>query len=108
MLEVLTTDDGDLVICPHGEIGPDGSGELRHVLVHSVRRVRPSRLILDLGDVPELDPINLGAVAAACELGDDHAVTMFVRNPSALLAAQLTAAGVPRQRVRSVGGPPEI
>jgi anti-anti-sigma factor len=102
MLEMLTTDDGNLVICPHGEMDPDGSGELRHALVHSMRRVRPSRLILDLSDVPVLDSINVGAVAAACELGDDHAVTVFVQNPSATLAEQLTAAGVPRQRVRNV------
>jgi anti-anti-sigma factor len=105
MLEVLTTDDGDLVICPHGEMDPDGSGELRHVLVHVMRRIRPPRLILDLGDVPMLDSINVGTVAAACEMGDDNAVTVFVENPSALLAGQLTAAGVPRQRVRSVAHP---
>jgi len=102
MLEVLTTDEGDLVICPHGEVDPDGSGELRHALVHTMRRVRPPRLILDLADVPGLDSFDLGAVAAACEIGDDHAVTVFVQNPSADLAEQLTAAGVPRQRVRSV------
>jgi anti-anti-sigma factor len=102
MLEVLTTDDGNVMVCPHGEMDPDGSGELRHILVHALRRIRPARLILDLGDVPVLDPIDLGTVVAACELGDDHAVTMFVQNPSALLAEQLTAAGIPRQRVRSV------
>jgi len=102
MLEVLTTDEGDLVICPHGEVDPDGSGELRHALVHTMRRMRPPRLILDLADVPGLDPINLGAVRAACEIGDDHAVTVFVQNPSAVLAEQLAAAGVPRQRVRGV------
>ena len=102
MLEVLTTDDGNVMVCAHGAIDLAGSGELRHVLVHTMRRVRPAQLILDLGDVPALDPINLGAVVAACELGDDHAVTVYVQNPSATLAAQLTAAGVPRQRVRGV------
>jgi anti-anti-sigma regulatory factor len=102
VLEVRTTDDGNVVVCPHGAMDPDGSGELRHILVHTMRRVRPPRLILDLGDVPALDPINLGAVVAACELGDDHAVAVFVQNPSPTLAAQLTAWGVPRQRVRSV------
>lgn len=101
-LEVWTTEDGNVIVCPHGLMDPDGSGELRHVLVHTVRRVRPALLILDLGDVPVLDPINLGAVVAACELGDDHAVAVFVQNPSARQAEQLTAAGVPRQRVRSV------
>jgi hypothetical protein len=59
-------------------------------------------LILDLGDVPVLDPINLGAVVAACELGHDYAVAFVVQNPSAGPAEQLTAAGIPRQRVRGV------
>ena len=70
------------------------------MLVHTVRRVRPLRLILDLADVPELDPINIGSVAAACDLGDDHQVAVFVHNPPPLLAAQLAAAGVPHQRLR--------
>jgi hypothetical protein len=50
--------------------------------------------------VPELDPINVGSVAAACDLGDDHQVAVFVHNPVPLLAARLSAAGVPRQRMR--------
>jgi anti-anti-sigma factor len=102
MLEVRTTEDGTVVVCLHGVMDPEGSGELRHVLVHTVRRVRPRLLILDLTDVPALDSINLGAVVAACEMGDDHEVAVFVHNPSARLAEQLTAAGVPRQRVRTV------
>ena len=102
VLEVWTTEDGNVVVCPHGVFDPDGSGEVRHVLVHTMRRVRPPLLILDLSDVPVLDSIDVGTVAAACELGDDHEVAVFVHNPSARLAEQLTAAGVPRQRVRSV------
>ena len=100
VLEVRTIADGSVVIRPHGVIGLDKAVELRQVLVHTVRRVRPLRLILDLGDVPELDPINLGTVAAACGLGDDHQVAVFVQNPCGDLAEQLTAAGVPQQRVR--------
>lgn len=100
VLEVRTSADGSVVISPHGPVGPDKAVELRQVLVHTVRRVRPFRLILDLADVPDLDPINLGSVAAACELGDDHQVAVFVHNPCSLLADQLTAAGVPHQRLR--------
>src|SRR4051812_16223313 len=95
VLEVRTGTDGSVVITPHGSVGFDKAVELRQVLVHIVRRVRPSRLILDLADVPDLDPINVGSVAAACELGDDHHVAVFVHNPTRALARQLTAAGVP-------------
>ena len=99
-LEVRTSADGSVVIRPHGVVGLDRAVELRQVLVHQVCRVRPLRLIVDLSDVPELDPINVGSVAAACGLGDDHQVVVFVDNPSAVLAEQLTAAGVPHQRLR--------
>ena len=101
VLEVRTSADGSVVIAPHGVVGLDKAVELRQVLVHTVRRVRPLRLILDLTDVPDLDPINVGSVAAACDLGDDHQVAVFVHNPVPLLAEQLTAAGVPHQRLRN-------
>ncbi|GAA2617037.1 hypothetical protein [Paractinoplanes durhamensis] len=101
VLEVRTSADGSVVIAPHGIVGPDKAVELRQVLVHTVRRVRPLRLIVDLADVPELDPINVGSVAAACSLGDDHHVAVFVDNSIPLLARQLAAAGVPRQRLRN-------
>ncbi|WP_433291272.1 hypothetical protein ACQP2F_25055 [Actinoplanes sp. CA-030573] len=78
VLEVRTSADGSVVIAPHGVVGLDKAVELRQVLVHTVRRVRPLRLIVDLADVPELDPINVGSVAAACDLGDDHQVAVFV------------------------------
>jgi anti-anti-sigma regulatory factor len=100
VLDVRTTPDGSVVISPHGPVGVDRAVELRQVLVHTIRRVRPFRLIIDLADVPELDAINLGSVAAVCELGDDHQVAVFVHHPSALLAGQLVAAGVPHQRLR--------
>ncbi|GAA1624351.1 hypothetical protein GCM10009828_060730 [Actinoplanes couchii] len=100
LLEVNTSSDGSVVIQPHGSVGPDDAVELRQLLVHTVRRVRPLRLIVDLADVRDLDPINLGSVVAACDLGDDHQVAVFVHNPNRALAAQLHAAGVPSQRVR--------
>jgi hypothetical protein len=100
VLEVRTSADGSVVIAPHGEVGPDKAVELRQLLVHTVRKVRPLRLILDLADVPALDPINLGTVAAACGLGDDDQVAVFVHNPCRVLVEQLTAAGVPHQRLR--------
>jgi anti-anti-sigma regulatory factor len=100
VLEVSTSADGSVVIQPHGSVGPDEAVELRQLLVHTVRRVRPLRLIVDLAYVRELDPLNLGSVVAACGLGDDHQVAVFVDNPSGPLAAQLAAAGVPSQRLR--------
>jgi anti-anti-sigma regulatory factor len=82
-------------------MGYDCAVHFRQVLVHAIRKVRPLRLILDLGDVSEVDPINLGTLAALCDLADDHHVIVFMDNPSAALTDQLQAAGVPRQRLRT-------
>lgn len=100
-VDVRTGADGSVVVQPHGPMGQDCAVHLQQVLVHTVRRVRPLRLILDLGDVPAVDPINLGALAALCDLADDHHVLVIVENPTAAVAIQLTAAGVPPQRLRA-------
>ncbi|GAA2502357.1 hypothetical protein [Winogradskya humida] len=101
-VDVETCPDGSVKLRPHGHIGPEDAVELRQVLVHTVRHVRPLRLILDLHDVSELDPINLGTLTAACALGDDHHVVVFLDHSSARIAAQLAAAGVPHQRLRHI------
>jgi anti-anti-sigma regulatory factor len=102
-LSVITARDGTLVIRPHGVLGMDMAAELQRALIHAVRHVRPSRLVLDLQDVEDLDPINVGAFAAACGLGDDHRVAVFLDCSSATLADRLAAAGVPRHRLRRIG-----
>lgn len=99
-LDVATRADGTVVVRLHGDLGQDAAVEFRQVLVHTVRRVRPTRLVLDLADVSSVDPINLGTVAAACQLGDDYQVIVIVENPSAALTDRLTSAGVPHQRLR--------
>lgn len=105
-LDVQTSDDGSVIVSAQGVVGADDAVELRQLLVHAVRKLRPLRLVVDLADVVTLDPINLGTLAAACGLGDDHQVAVFLDNPSSALAADLAAAGVPRQRLRSTGGKP--
>ena len=104
-LEVRTKGDGSVVMRPHGSIGADDAVELRQLLVRTVRKVRPLRLVVDLADVSAVDPINLGTLAAACTLGDDHQVAVFVDNPPVGIAADLLAAGVPRQRLRHTAAP---
>ncbi len=104
-VDVRTGEHGSVVIQPHGELGMECAVHLRQVLVHTVRRVRPLRLILDLGDVSKVDPINLGTLAALCDLAVDHRVVVFLENSSPTVAAQLAAAGVPPQRLRSTPEP---
>jgi anti-anti-sigma regulatory factor len=102
-VDVRTDADGSVVVQPHGPMGTDCAVQFRQILVHTIRKVRPLRLIVDLGDVPDVDPINLGTLAALCDLADDHQVVVFMENLSAEVATQLTTAGVPPQRFRATG-----
>ncbi|GAA4953952.1 STAS domain-containing protein [Actinoplanes utahensis] len=101
-LDVITNSDGTIVIHPHGLLDPDDAAGLQRTLVHTIRHTRPARLVLDLADIRELDAINLGTLAAACLLGDDHQVAVFLDHTSASLAGLLTAAGVPLSRIRHI------
>ena len=100
-VDVRTGVDGSLVVQPHGILDDECAVHFRQVLIHAVRKVRPLRLILDLGDVSDLDPINLGTLAALCDMADDHKVVVFLDNSSTLVADRLRAAGVPAQRLRT-------
>ena len=99
-LDVETSPDGTLVIKPHGVLDADDAVELRRTLVHALRRLSPLRLVVDLRDLDDLDAINLGTLAAACHLGDDHRVAVFIDYCSPAIAERLTAAGVPSHRLR--------
>ncbi len=99
-LDVETSSDGTLVMHPHGVLDADDAVELRRTLVHVLRRLRPLRLVVDLRDLDDLDAINLGTLAAACHLGDDYRVAVFLDHCSPAIAERLTAAGVPAHRLR--------
>jgi anti-anti-sigma factor len=102
MVHLQTSPDGTLVIRPHDILHTGDAGELRRTLVHALYRLRPRRLVLDLHGVRDLDSINLGVLAAACDLGEDHQVTVFLDHSNAIIAEQLTAAGVPYHRLRHI------
>ncbi|MEU4623395.1 STAS domain-containing protein [Actinoplanes sp. NPDC023801] len=102
-VDVNTTPDGTLVIELHGTLDAEAAVGLRHALVDAVRHTRPLRLVMDLAEVEDLDPISLATLAAACGFGDDHQVAVFLDHPSAAIAASLTEAGIPRHRLRFVG-----
>ena len=90
-----TDADGSLIIEAHGVLDLD-----RRLLVHAVRKVRPPRLVVALGDVHTVDAINLGILAALCGLADDHDVALVLADPSREIRAELLAAGVPAARIR--------
>jgi anti-anti-sigma factor len=99
-VDVGTSPDGTLVIRPHGVLDDTDAVDLQRTLVHAIRHTRPLRLVLDLTDVQDLTGINLGTLAAACHLGDDHHVAVFLDHPQPMIAEQLACAGVPAHRLR--------
>lgn len=103
-VDVSTFPDGTLVIHPSGVLGLEASVELRRTLVQAIRHTRPVRLVIDLADVAWADSINLGTLAAAYDLGTDQRIAVFLDHPAVRLADMLTAAGVPPDRLRHVGG----
>jgi hypothetical protein len=100
-IDVVTSADGSIVVRPHGVVGQEDAVELRQLLVHTMRKVRPLRLVVDLEGVSALDAINVGTLAAACVMGDDCQVAVFMDNATPLIRGKLEAAGVPPQRLRS-------
>jgi anti-anti-sigma regulatory factor len=98
-LDVITVPDGALVLHPHALLVDDDASQLRHALIHAIRHVRPLRLVLDLADVRELGPLSLGALAAACHVGDARHVTILFDNCTTDVAAVLMSAGVSRHRI---------
>ncbi|MFI6073794.1 STAS domain-containing protein [Actinoplanes sp. NPDC051343] len=101
-VDVKIGSDGTVVIQLRGVLGPDNAAEIRRTVVRAVRHTRPLRLVIDLNDVADLDSINLGSLAAACHIGDDHNVAVFLDHSSSTIADQLIAAGVPAHRLRQV------
>lgn len=102
-VDVSTFADGTLVIHPYGALDAADAVELQRTLVHAIRHTRPLRLVIDLADVASVDAINLGTLAAACDIGADHKVAVFLDHPTSDLADLLAAAGVPRHRLRHAG-----
>ncbi|MEU4238982.1 STAS domain-containing protein [Actinoplanes sp. NPDC026619] len=100
LVDVRSDVDGSLVVTPQGALDAECAVQFRQTLVHAVRKLRPLRLVVDLAEVAAIDPINLGTLAALCDLADDHRVVVFLPNALAEIATELRAAGVPAQRLR--------
>lgn len=105
MIDAHTDTDGTLIIQPRGTLDPETAPHLRRTLVHVLRHIRPPRLIVDLHEVQDLDPISLGTLVAATELGDEHQVAVYLDHSSVTIAGRLRAAGVDTHRLRHVGVP---
>ena len=99
-VDVHTRTDGTVVVQLHGVIDIDSTVQLHQTLVHLVRRIRPLRLVIELGSVSALDPLHCGAIAALTDLADDHHVAIFIENPPPAAEAGLLAAGIDRHRIR--------
>ncbi|MCW2144188.1 hypothetical protein BXY51_008793 [Actinoplanes cyaneus] len=74
-------------------------------LVHGVQGAQAGegRSMRWLKSRRDLDPIDLGTLAAACHLGDDHRVAVFLDHCSPVLADRRNRCRVRRHRLRHIG-----
>ncbi|MFC4071887.1 STAS domain-containing protein [Actinoplanes subglobosus] len=106
-VDVATGPDGTMIIQPHGVLDAGDAVDMQRTIAHAVRHTRPLRLVVDLHDLQDLDAINLGTLAAACELGDDHQVAVFLDHPSAVIADRNTSPAFPAIACAATHTPPD-
>jgi anti-anti-sigma factor len=98
-VETRTEADGTLVIHPRGVLDADRAVPFRQLLVRAVRKIRPRRLVVNLGDVHIRDAIHFGTLIALCDLADDHRIAVVLADPTVEVRSVLLAAGVSPERI---------
>jgi anti-anti-sigma regulatory factor len=87
--------DGSVVVELRGDIGPQATGLLCRALVDAVLHRRSALVVLDMRRTRRIDPQGVGAVVAGRDVAADQDTVMIVHRPSAGVARQLRAAGLP-------------
>lgn len=90
-----TRRDGSVVVELRGDIGLAATAELRHALVSALLRRRPVRVVVDMRRVRQVAAEGIGTVVAGREVAADRDVVMVIHRPTAMVAGQLRAAGLP-------------
>jgi len=87
-------DDGTLIIELHGELDIAVNDALRDMLVDTINRRRPARVVVTMRHVAFVDSTGLGALIAGYNAARDAGVTFEVREVAAFIEQQMRAAGV--------------
>jgi anti-sigma B factor antagonist len=86
--------DGGIVVEIRGEIDIASADRLRQVLVDTVSRLRPVRLVVDLLHVTFIDSVGLGALVAGHQAAHALGVRCTIRQPSPFVLTQLHQTGL--------------
>jgi anti-anti-sigma factor len=84
-----------VVIVLRGHIDEQESHRLRHELIDAMMRRRPRHVVVDLSRTISLDPTAVGALIAAHDTAPDMHLTLTLRRPCAVVAAELAEQGLP-------------
>jgi anti-anti-sigma factor len=82
------------VIVLRGDIGETHTNRLRQVLVETIMRRRPRRIVVDLTEATVLDPTAIGALLAVQDSAPDLHIALNVRRPNAAVTADLAGHGL--------------
>lgn len=94
VINTSQTVDGSVRVEVRGEIDLQNSNRLRETIVHSVTRLRPALIVVDLLHVTFIDSIGVGALAAGFNAARRLGVSFTLRNPRGLVAQQLRQTGL--------------
>jgi anti-sigma B factor antagonist len=94
LINTRRASDGSVLIDVRGDVDIEGSARLRHLLVETVTRTRPGRIVVDLLHVTFIDSTGIGALAAGRNAAHQVGVGFTLRHPSGFVAQQLRQTGL--------------
>jgi anti-sigma B factor antagonist len=86
--------DGTAAVEVRGELDLSICDQLKRVLVDTAIRLRPPRIVVDLGLVTFIDSTGIGALAAGHNAARRIGIDFVVRHPTDFVSRQLRSMGL--------------
>jgi anti-anti-sigma factor len=87
-------DDGAAIIDVRGELDVTTVNAFRTVLVDTIRKYRPARVVVDMLRVTFMDSTGIGALVVGYNAAHELGAEFVVRNPSPFVLRQLHITGL--------------
>ncbi|MGC9669416.1 STAS domain-containing protein [Planosporangium sp. 12N6] len=87
-------DDGATIIDVRGELDVTTVNAFRTLLVDTIQRQRPARVVVDMLRVTFMDSTGIGALVVGYNTAHEIGADFVVRNPSAFVLRQLHITGL--------------
>lgn len=94
-MKLLTAEkDGDLIVRLTGDIDHHSAPGIREEIDRELDRIRPKKLILDLGSTDFMDSSGLGLILGRLRKTQEQGTALVLANPSVPILKILRLAGV--------------